>query len=79
MEQQYIGFWNRILRLNLTDQSWSVEEPGPAVYRRYMGGRTLALYYLLRETPAGVDPLGPENKLIFSAGVITGVPCGGCG
>lgn len=36
-------------------------------------------YFLVKELPAGVEPLGPENKLIFAAGPLTGVPVGGCG
>ena len=35
--------------------------------------------YLLKELAPGIDPLGPENKLVFSAGVITGIPSAGSG
>ena len=55
MEQQYNGFWNRILRVNLSTGQIGVEEPGEKVYRRYMGGRNLALYYLIRELAPGTD------------------------
>ncbi|MFB0568911.1 MAG: aldehyde ferredoxin oxidoreductase family protein [Nitrososphaeria archaeon] len=37
----------------------------------------LALYYLLNEMQPGVDPLGPDNKLIFSTSVVTGLPVPG--
>jgi len=50
----------------------SVEEPGEAFYRKYMGGSALALYYLLKEMPPGVDPLGPENVLVLALSVLTG-------
>jgi aldehyde:ferredoxin oxidoreductase len=36
-------------------------------------------HYLLRELPPGVDPLGPDNLLIFATGVLTGAPVGGSG
>jgi len=36
----------------------------------------LIAYYLLKEVAPGIDPLGPDNKLIFSSGVITGIPVG---
>ena len=36
-------------------------------------------YFLLKEVPAGADPLGPENKLIFAAGPLTGLPVAGSG
>ncbi len=37
-----------------------------------LGGRALAALLLYREVPAGIDPLGPENKLILSTGPLTG-------
>ena len=79
MEQKYFGFWGRILRVDLTTGKCVTEEPDPSVYRLYIGGRTLALYYLLREMPAGVDPLGPENRLVFTTSPATGCPISGQG
>ena len=29
-------------------------------------GRSMAAWYMLRETPPGVDPLGPDNMMIFA-------------
>ena len=39
--------------------------------RKYMGGRAMGAQYLLKEIPAGADPLGAENKLIFATGLLT--------
>jgi aldehyde:ferredoxin oxidoreductase len=64
------GYHGKILRVDLTQGTISTEEPGDAVYRHYLGGGGLASYFLLRELPAGVDPLGPENMLIFMTSVI---------
>ena len=71
------GYTGKILRVDLTNRNVSVEEPGEAIYRRYLGGGGLACYYLLKELPPGVDPLGPENKLILMTSVINGVPLSG--
>ena len=79
MEQEHFGFWDRILRIDLTQQSIRVEQPGERLFRIYMGGRNLALHYLLNELKPGVDPLGPENKLIFMTSVVTGAPIAGQG
>jgi aldehyde:ferredoxin oxidoreductase len=79
MEQKYPGFWGRFLRINLADSSVWVEELDPKLYRRYMGGRNLALHFLLSELPAQVDPLGPENMLVFATSVVTGAPISGQG
>ncbi len=78
-EQTPGGYTGKILRVNLSDKSISIEEPDDKFYRQYFGGTALIGYYLLKELKPGIDPLGPDNKLIFSAGVITGVPCAGCG
>jgi aldehyde:ferredoxin oxidoreductase len=71
------GYRGKILRVDLTNRKISVEEPNETFYRRYMGGRSLALYYLLNEMEPGVDPLGPDNLLIFAPSVITGAPVQG--
>ena len=73
------GYNGKILRIDLTSQKTSVEEPGKNFYRRYLGGRGFIAYYLLKEIPKGADPLGEENKLVFAASVMTGAPVPGFG
>ena len=73
------GYNGKILRVNLSNNNLSMEEPEEAFYRRYFGGRGIISYYLLKELRPGVDPLGPENKLIFAAGPVTGTPVIGSG
>ena len=71
------GSWGRILRVDLTARTTSVETMDEAAFRRYGGGRGLIAHYLLREVPPGADPLGPENVLVFAMGVLTGTPLSG--
>lgn len=66
------GVWGRIARVNLSNGTVSYEEPRWEFYRQYMGGRNIALYFLLHEVPAGSDPLGEDNKLIVATSVVTG-------
>ena len=73
------GYTGKILRVNLSNNNTSVEEPDEKIYRLYFGGTAFIGYYLLKELEPGIDPLGPDNKLIFSSGVITGVPAAGSG
>lgn len=73
------GYNGKILRVNLSSQEMVVEEPDDVFYRRYMGGRGFIGYYLLKELDPKVDPLSPDNKLIFATGVITGGRIGGSG
>ena len=73
------GYNSKILRVNLTNRQMSIEEPDEDFYRRYMGGRGFIGYYLLNELQPGIEPLGPDNKLIFATGVITGGRIAGSG
>ena len=49
------------------------------LYLQLVGGRALAAYLLLRDPAAGIDPLGPDNRLIFAPGILQGsnLPGGG--
>jgi aldehyde:ferredoxin oxidoreductase len=42
-----------------------------AVRKKFLGGRGLDAYLLLNHTPRGCDPLGPDNALIISGGLLT--------
>ncbi|UCH38037.1 MAG: aldehyde ferredoxin oxidoreductase, partial [Candidatus Bathyarchaeota archaeon] len=71
------GYTGKIVRVNLTRQKITIEEPDDRFYRRYLGGWGFIAYYLLKELNLQTDPLSPQNKLIFAPGVITGAPIGG--
>ncbi|RKY05364.1 aldehyde ferredoxin oxidoreductase [Candidatus Poribacteria bacterium] len=71
------GYIGRILRVDLTSGRIEVETPEPLIYRRYLGGSALALYYLLRELKPGVDPFSPENMIVFATGILAGTPMPG--
>ena len=71
------GYAGRVLHVDLTNSKLEIEQPPEAFYRKYMGGSGLALDYLLRLIPPKADPLGPENVLVLSVGVLTGAPIGG--
>jgi aldehyde:ferredoxin oxidoreductase len=71
------GYTGKILRVNLTDQTAKEEDLPLDVAKDYIGGAGFGIKYLYDEVPAGADPLGPENKLIFASGPLSGttVPC----
>jgi aldehyde:ferredoxin oxidoreductase len=60
----------RILRLNMTDRTYRVEET-PAAYAN-RGGRWLTSSIVAAEVPPLCHPLGPNNKVVFAPGMITG-------
>jgi aldehyde:ferredoxin oxidoreductase len=65
------GWHGKILRINLTDRKVSTEEIDPKIARDYLGGRGWAIRYLYDEVDPQVDPLSPQNKLIFATGPLT--------
>ncbi len=68
------GWTGKLLRVNLTEGKISVEDIPEEILLKYIGGRGLAVKYLWDELPRGIDPLSPENKLIFATGPLTGTP-----
>jgi len=66
------GYTGQLLRVDLGKKEATVEPLDDGEARRFIGGRGLAAKRLLDEVPAGADPLGGENKLIFGTGPATG-------
>jgi aldehyde:ferredoxin oxidoreductase len=56
----------------MTDRTYQLEEL-PAEYQ-YLAGRALTSTLVADEVPPLAHPLGPNNKLIFSPGIVTGTP-----
>jgi aldehyde:ferredoxin oxidoreductase len=71
------GFAGKVLHVDLTKGTITIESPDEAFYRKYLGGSAMGLYYLLKNTPAKADPLGPENTLCFFISASTGVTISG--
>ncbi len=62
----------KILRVNLTAGTVSSEPLSMEWARAYLGSRGLATKYLVSEIDPKVDPLAPENKIIWATGPLTG-------
>lgn len=71
------GYNGKILVVDLTAGTHEIREPEERWYRTYFGGTGFVGETLLRENLAGVDPLGPENVMIFACSVVTGAPISG--
>ena len=71
------GYNGKILHVNLTRNRWEIEEPDENWYRTYMGGSSLASYYLLKHLKPGTGPLSEENILVFACSVVCGTPISG--
>lgn len=66
------GYMGQILRVDLSRGKITKEEIRHDWAVKFLGGAGLATKYLYEEVPKGVDALGPENKLIFMSGPLTG-------
>ena len=72
-----LGFFNQMLTVDLRDGQWKKQPLSDEVLSRTLGGKGLATHLLLKHNPQGVDPLMPENHLIFATGPLTGTPIWG--
>lgn len=66
------GFYNRILRIDLTTRETTVEPVPDEILAAYLGGKGLGTYLLLQHVPQGADPLSSQNVLIIATGPATG-------
>jgi len=62
----------KILWVNLDNAVFYEEIVPKEIYEMYGAGLGLAAYFLYRDIPAHAKPLGPENILAFTAGILTG-------
>lgn len=67
-----MSWTKKILRVNLTKGTCAAEPLNMEWADKYLGQRGLATKYLTEEMDPKVDPLSPDNKLIFATGPLTG-------
>jgi aldehyde:ferredoxin oxidoreductase len=63
---------NQILRIDLSNRSYQVEDIPDKIIKQYIGGRGLGAYLLYNSVPPQIDPLDEKNHLIFTAGPSNG-------
>lgn len=73
------AFWGKLLRVNLSNSTISEEEIPEEKIKMFLGARGLGSKYLADEVAPDIDPLSPDNKLIFAPGPLSGTtaPTGG--
>lgn len=67
------GYAGKIGFVDLTTKSVEIRFVKEYDYRKYIGGRALALKIFFEEMKGKVNPLSPENLIIFLTGPLTGV------
>jgi len=68
------GWHGRILRINLNQEKITIEEIDSQTAAAFIGGRGWAIKYLFDELDPMVNPLSPNNMLIFATGPLTATP-----
>lgn len=66
------GWTGKRLRVDLSQGTATVEETDESYRRKWLGGRGFNSELLYREVGPEVDPLSPDNRLIFGVGPLTG-------
>ena len=66
------GYMGKIIRVNLSTGELKYEDLRWSWVSEYVGGKGLGFRYLYEELKPKIDPLGPENKLIFMTGPLSG-------
>jgi len=72
-------YTGRLLRVDLTSGTSNWETIPSDLQKAFVGGRGFGIHYLWEEMPAGADPLGHENKLVFLPGALAGSQAQGFG
>lgn len=67
-----MSWTGKILRVNLTEGTCAAEPLNMQWAREYLGQRGLATKYFVSEVDPKVDPMSPENKIIWATGPLTG-------
>ena len=73
------AFMGKLLRVDLSRGEIQQEPIREDWARNFLGGSGLATRYLYDEVPKGADPLGPDNRLIFMTGLLTGTSSASAG
>jgi len=66
------GWTGQCLRVNLTEKDFQLESVPMELMEKFLGGRGLGVKVLSNEVDPLVDPLSPDNKLIFVSGPLVG-------
>jgi len=66
------GYFGKILWVDLSRREITEETPEDEIYKKYLGGYGLGVYYIYNRIKPNCDPLGPDNILGFCPGFLTG-------
>lgn len=66
------GFFNRVLRIDVSNRSFRYEEIQDDLLECTLGGKGLGTHLLMTLNPVGVNPLAPEAVFVLATGSLSG-------
>ena len=67
-----MGIYGKALHVNLTEKRHFLSPVQDRILKTSIGGRGFNVAYLFDRFSGEIDPLGPDNCLLFSCGLLTG-------
>jgi len=64
--------FRKIAKIDLTQREVKIEDLPEEIVKKYLGGRGMNMYLLAKRFHPDINPLGPENPLVFGRGYLTG-------
>jgi aldehyde:ferredoxin oxidoreductase len=71
------GYQGKLLKVNLSDRHIEEESYTADYAEMFLGGNGFAAKMICDSVPADADPLGPENRVVFTVGPLTDTPVWG--
>ena len=66
------GYMGQLMKVDLDTGKIAREKVPDSLYENHLSGMGLAAHHLYHHIPPNADPLGPENILGFTSGLLTG-------
>jgi aldehyde:ferredoxin oxidoreductase len=66
-----LGNFGKMMRIDLSSCIYREDDIKERLFGKYIGGKGIATYFLLKEIKPKIDPLSSENKLFFATGPLT--------
>ena len=68
------GFIGKIMKVDLSKRKVTIEKVKETFYRKWFGTYGFGSRILYKDIKPGIDPLGPDNVLGLTTGLMTGTP-----
>ncbi|MEM9073200.1 MAG: aldehyde ferredoxin oxidoreductase family protein [Myxococcota bacterium] len=72
MGEERFGTHGRVLIVDLTDKTRTVEDVDEDIYKKFLGGYGLGAYLMWKHFPPGADPSSPDACFAICSGLLTG-------